>query len=90
MKYISIILLAFFLFPAVPALSQNDGMFKQKRERKRVWRNWNRKRDAYNPYLRKKNKDKPSVQAARTDKREMRRQKRDYKKQLKRAKRNAR
>lgn len=89
MKHLSIILLGFFLFAATPVFSQNDGMFKQKKERKRVWRHWNRKRDAYNPYLKKKNKNKPSVQAARTDKREIRRQKRDFKKQLKRAKRNA-
>ncbi len=89
MKTLSSCLLAFFLLGATPVFSQNDGMFKQKKERKRIWKHWNRKRDAYNPYLKKKNKDKPSVQGARTDKREIRRQKRDYKKQVKRAKRNA-
>ena len=69
--------------------AQNESMMKQKKERKHLWRHWNKKRDAYNPYLHKKNKNKPSVQMDKTSKRELRRQRRDYKKQMKRAKRNA-
>ena len=79
--------LAFCLvfFIAHQVVSQNDGMFKHKKERKRLWRKWNKKRDAYNPYLKKKGKNKPSAQAARQDKKELRRQKRAYKRSLKRA-----
>lgn len=65
-------------------------MSRHSKERKKVWRGWSKKRDAYNPYLKKKNKNKPSVQAARGDKKEMRKQKRAYKKQVKSAKKNAR
>jgi hypothetical protein len=91
MKSIRLLILAFFLFSVPEVFSQNDGMVNaHKRERKRVWRKWNRKKDAYNPYLKKKNKDKPSVQASRANEREIRRQRRDYKRQLKRAKKNAR
>ena len=61
-------------------------MFRQKKERKKVWRGWNRKRDAYNPYLKKRAKNKPSAQMARSEKRDLKRQKRDYKRSIKRSK----
>lgn len=91
MKNIRLVLLAVFLL-SLPGevFSQNDGMVNgHKRERKRVWRRWNKKKDGYNPYLKKKNKDKPSVQNSRSNEREIRRQRRDYKKQIRRAKKNA-
>jgi hypothetical protein len=63
-------------------------MFKQKRERKRIWRRHRTSKDAYNPYLNKKAKDKPSAKVNKSNKREERRQKRQFKKQLKRSKKN--
>jgi len=82
MKSLIFILSAFFIF-SQPCFSQDNSMLKQKKERKRVWRRWNSKRDGYNPYLKKKNKDKPSVKMARANKREQRRQKRMFRKQTK-------
>jgi hypothetical protein len=67
--------------------AQNKEMFKQKRERKRVWRRWKSSNDAYNPYLKKKGKDKPSARVARGNKKEERIAKRENKKQLRRSKR---
>ncbi len=90
MKIIRYLVLILFICTAPAAVGQTDGMFNHKKERKRLWRRWNKKRDAYNPYLKKKNKDKPSVRMSRSEKREVRKQRRDYKRQLKRAKRNAR
>jgi len=86
MKLLSHILLFSFLFALHPALAQ-DGMFDHKKERRRVWRHWGRKKDAYNPYLSKKGKNKPSARIAKENKREQRRQKRQFKRQLKQAKR---
>lgn len=62
-------------------------MFKQKKERKKIWRRWRKNREAYNPYLDRKAKNKPSARMARGDKKELRRQKRLAKKQMRRGKR---
>lgn len=84
--------LSIFLFLMVFSLSaQNNEMFKQKRERKRVWRRHHGERErsnktAYNPYLHKKDKDKPSARMARGDKKEIRHQKRMAKKAMRRGK----
>jgi hypothetical protein len=75
-----------FLFSCESLLAQNNEMFRTKRELVRVWRKHNRNKDAYNPYLKKKPKDKPSAKINKSNKREERRQKRDFKKQLKRSK----
>ena len=64
-------------------LSQTD-MFRK--ERKRTWRKWRKNRQSYNPYLDKKAKNKPSAIIAKTNKRDLRRQKKGAKKQLRRAK----
>jgi len=85
MKIITTILLFLFVF-STPVFSQDKSMFKQKKERKKVWRGWNRKKDAYNPYLKKRAKNKPSAQMARSEKRDLKRQRRAYKKQIKRSK----
>ncbi len=61
-------------------------MFKQKRERKRIWRRWKPNREAYNPYLKKKAKDKPSARIAKGNRKEIRQQKRKDKRQLRRSK----
>jgi hypothetical protein len=67
--------------------AQNKEMFKQKRERKRVWRRWKSSNDAYNPYLKKKGKDKPSARIAKGNKKEERIARRENKRQLRRSKR---
>jgi hypothetical protein len=61
-------------------------MFKQKKERKRIWRRHRTSKDAYNPYLHKKAKDKPSARVNKGNRKEDRRQKRAFKKQLKKSK----
>ena len=76
-----------FLFSVNYAEAQNKEMFKQKRERKRVWRKWRSNKDAYNPYLKKKGKDKPSARIATGNKKENRIARRENKKQLRRSKR---
>ncbi|MEO6305914.1 MAG: hypothetical protein ABIP51_22395 [Bacteroidia bacterium] len=75
-----------FVFSYNDASSQNDEMFKQKRERKRIWRKHRTTDDAYNPYLKKKAKNKPSARVNKGNKKEDRHQKRAYKKQLKKSK----
>ena len=59
-------------------------MFKQKKERKRMWRRWKPHREMYNPYLKKTESAKTSSKIAKGTNREMRKQKRAYKKELKR------
>ncbi|MBA2613685.1 MAG: hypothetical protein H0U95_17110 [Bacteroidetes bacterium] len=75
-----------FLFTISFNQTFSQDMFKEKRERKRVWRKHRTSKDAYNPYLKKKAKDKPSAKVNSGNKREERRQKRAFKKQLKRNK----
>ena len=76
------IIILLFVFSCQKVFSQ-DEMFKQKKERKRIWRKHRSSKDAYNPYLKKKAKDKPSAKINRGNKRDERRMKRTYKKQLK-------
>jgi len=86
MKNVCKIILILFLFLSPKNFAQ-DYLYGHKKERKKVWKHWGRKKDAYNPYLDKKKKNKPSAQIDKQQKREAKRQKRQYKKQLKRAKR---
>ncbi|MEI8137986.1 MAG: hypothetical protein WCH21_11725 [Bacteroidota bacterium] len=79
-------LIILFIFSFSEVVSQNDAMFKEKRERRRVWRRHRTSKDAYNPYLNKKGKDKPSAQVNKANKREERRQKRNFKRQLTKSK----
>jgi hypothetical protein len=79
-------LIFLFVFSFNEVSSQNNDMFKQKRERKRIWRRHRTSKDAYNPYLNKKGKDKPSAKINKGNKKEDRRQKRAFKKQLKKSK----
>lgn len=81
------IVLLVLLFIGTPQLEaqQPKEMFKQKRQRKRVWRRWRSNRDAYNPYLEKKAKDKPSARLATGNKREIRQQRRRDKRQMRRS-----
>ena len=78
----------FFCLQFLPqeAMAQQDQMFKQKKERKRVWKRWRKDREAYNPYLKRKGKDKESARTARGIKRENKRQRKLYKRDLKKNK----
>ncbi len=86
MKLLLSVLLPLVLVFAVPAQAQS-GMFKQKKERKKVWRRWSSHKDGYNPYLHKKNRNKPSAKLARENRREVKKQTRVAKRQARRAKR---
>jgi hypothetical protein len=80
-KIISIIIILFFI-GQIPAKAQ----FSESKERKKMWRKSKRKhktREAYNPYLDKKQKDKPSSKAAKAEKEGTKKMRRDYKRQNK-------
>ena len=78
-----IFIIVFFCFAgALPVKAQ----FHESDERKKIWRKSlrrHKKREAYNPYLHKK--EKPSEKAAKENKREIRRQTREAKKQKRRS-----
>jgi len=82
MKKIIGIILLFFFIGVLPVKAQ----FTESDERRKMWRKSKRKhknREAYNPYLDKKQKDKPSSKAAREEKKGAKKMRRDYKKQNK-------
>ena len=89
MKFTLKIILLFLFVTLQPCEieAQQDDMFKQKKERKRVWRRWKKNREAYNPYYDAKAKKKPSARMAKGDRNELRRQKKLAKKQMKKNKR---
>jgi len=70
-------------------LAQNDEMVGGNRKPK-IWKKWRHKErfnsEPFNPYLKKKKKDLPSAQMAKQDQKELRRQKRLAKKQMKKNK----
>lgn len=83
MKKIIILGLLLFFVGTLPVKAQ----FTESDERKKMWRKSGRKhkaREAYNPYLDKKKKNKPSAIAAREEKKGSKKMKRDYKRQNKR------
>jgi len=88
--FTKIVLIIFLSLFATEARSQNKEMFKQKKERKRIWRRWKPNREAYNPYLKKKAKDKPSARIAKGNKKDLRQQKRENKRQVRKNKRDIR
>lgn len=69
-------------------------MLQGKRKQKRVWRRWRaserKNKTAYNPYLKKKKGDRISDKVAEGNKKEIRRQRKLYKKQLKEGKKKTR
>ena len=80
-KLIGIALLLFFI-GQLPVKAQ----FTESKERKRMWHKSGKRhkaREAYNPYLDKKKKDKPSSIAAREEKKGTQKMKRGYKRRLK-------
>lgn len=88
MKKIALFILFVFLSVMTNDLlaqNQND-MFNEKRSTRRVWRKWRKDKDAYNPYLKKKNKDKPSARIAKGNRKDLRQQKRINRKQMRRSK----
>ena len=86
MKKILSLLLLLFFFLQMPLKAQ----FSESKERKRIWRKsmWAKKRGkkrvAFNPYLDKKRKDKPSSRMAKEEREGTRKMRRDFKKQNKR------
>ncbi len=82
MKYFSYILLLVFLATQVPALAQNS----KRKPVKQVKKGWKKSGSSYNPYLKKKAKNKPSAVMARQDKKELHRQKKAARKQMRRSK----
>lgn len=83
MKRILIFGLLLFFSGQLPIKAQ----FTESKARKKMWRKSGRKhktREAFNPYLEKKNKDKPSSKAAAEEKKGSKKMKRDYKRQNRR------
>ena len=88
MRLLIIILLVFIGFGVS---AQQDDMMQGKHKTKRMWRHFHGRRErknktAFNPYLQKKAKDKPSAKIASGNKRDDRRQVRRAHRQKKRAK----
>ncbi len=82
MKYLSLILLTFFLSLHTTTEAQNS----KRKPVKQVKKGWKKSGSSYNPYLKKKAKNKPSARMARADKKELQRQKKAAKKQMRRSK----
>ena len=83
MKKIIILGLLLFFIGSLPVKAQ----FTESKERKKMWRKSGRRhkpREAYNPYLEKKKKDKPSSIIAKEEKEGTRKMKRQFKKQQRR------
>jgi len=81
-KYIQYLLLL-IVFSNLPLKAQ----FTESKERKKMWRKSGKRhktREAFNPYLNKKGKDKPSSKAAKEEKEGTKKMRRDYKRQKKR------
>jgi hypothetical protein len=66
--------------------AQQDDMFRQKKERKKLWRRWKKNREAYNPYVDAKARNKPSARMAKGNRKELKRQKRIARKELRKNK----
>ena len=88
MKFLFKIIIPLFLtvFFPVSVIAQQNEMFKQKKERKRIWRRWKKNREAYNPYVDAKAKNKPSARMARGNRKDLKRQKRVAKRELRKNK----
>ena len=83
MKKILGIAILFLFIGQLPVKAQ----FTESDERKKMWRKSGKRhkaREAFNPYLDKKKKDKPSSIAAREEKKGTKKMKRDFKRQQRR------
>jgi hypothetical protein len=88
MRWILTLLIAFMVC-SLPA--QQDEMLRGKKKQKRMWRRWSarerKNKTAFNPYLKKKDKDKPSARMNKGNRKEIRKQRREYKKTMRKGKR---
>ncbi len=80
MKRLIAIFFILFIFSTNCVYAQYN--FKEKKERRHVWRKWRKNNQSYNPYLDRKAKNKPSARIARSEKRELKHQKRMAKRQM--------
>lgn len=94
MKYLLIkiswlIAMSSILLSSTYVIAQNDEMVRGNRKPK-IWKRWKHKerfnKEPFNPYLKKKKKDLPSTQISKQNQREIRRQKKLARKQLKKNK----
>lgn len=83
MKFLVGCLIAVFTIFSVPMSGQS--MSENKKERKRIRKNWSKKNQSYNPYLDKKAKNKPSAKMARAEKKELKKQKKRAKRQMRKS-----
>jgi hypothetical protein len=83
MKLLYRLLLLIMTLTAYEAGAQGDPFRK---DRKRVWRKWRKDKQAYNPYLDKKSKHKPSAVMARENRKDEKRKSKVIRKQKKRLK----
>lgn len=88
MRLLITLLISLFTYSLLPA--QQDAMLQGKRKQRKVWRRWSprerKNKTAYNPYLKKKKGNRVSDKMAEGNKKEIRKQRRDYKKQMKQGK----
>jgi len=81
LKTLPVILFILFAF-SLPVKAQ----FKESKQRQKMWHKSKKRRknrEAFNPYLDKKQKDKPSSIAAKEEKEGTRKMRRNYKRQIK-------
>jgi hypothetical protein len=84
MRLLTCLLLSFILTAQVPAFAQGS----KRKPVKSVKKGWKKSGSSYNPYLEKKAKNKPSARLARQDQKELQRQKKAARKQMRRSKRS--
>lgn len=76
--------IATFLCLLFVGLLPMNAQYKETKERKKMWRKSGKRRknrEAFNPYLDKKNKDKPSSKLAAEEKKGVRKMRRDFKRE---------
>lgn len=69
-------------------INKANAQFSESKERKKMWRKSGRKhkaREAYNPYLNKKGKDKPSSELSKQNARDIKRMNKNARKQKRRS-----
>lgn len=80
----SFFLLLLFFSPA--EAEAQDEMFRQKGDPRPFWKRWRRTKGGYNPYLVAKAKNKPSARIAKSNKKDLKRQKRTARRELRKNK----
>ena len=82
MRIFTYLILFCLLISPLSSLAQSS----KKKPVKTVKKGWKKSGSSYNPYLEKKAKNKPSARMARQDKKELERQKKAARKQMRRSK----